>query len=270
MKRLAWIALMLLPASLVAAKQEPVTVVVIASADAVKSNAVRVAIAQGYTIDQEGQFQLVFAKNMTGAGSFVTKMLVTPSACTSITPRWLITVIVVPGQDSVTLNARSEYEHAGPLCRPVRETPDGKNVRQQIERFLQNIKSASERPATTTAPPPLSKEETEKIKANSEAGKASPAAAAAMAQEGHVLTPDEMAERVKQGQASRCSVVTAPAGAEVYIDGNKAGVTPFVFVLMKRDQPRILTIKMAGYKTVEKEIVPDGKVIPLGLTLERE
>jgi len=27
---------------------------------------------------------------------------------------------------------------------------------------------------------------------------------------------------------------------------------------------------MGGYKTVEKRVIPDGNIIPLGLTLEKE
>ena len=56
----------------------------------------------------------------------------------------------------------------------------------------------------------------------------------------------------------------------MYVDGNKAGVTPIAFVLIKRDNPRVLTIKLAGYKTVEKTLVPDGKNIPISITLEKE
>ena len=107
--------------------------------------------------------------------------------------------------------------------------------------------------------------------ANLEAGKASPAAAAAMAGVGHVLTPQEMAELVNKGEASRCAVVTMPSGAEVEIDGNRAGVSPLAFVLIKHgDTPRVITIKMNGYKTVEKKVVPDGKTIPIRLTLEKQ
>jgi len=40
-------------------------------------------------------------------------------------------------------------------------------------------------------------------------------------------------------------------------------------VLLKRDNPRVLTIKLAGYKTVEKTLVPDGKNIPIGISLEK-
>lgn len=109
------------------------------------------------------------------------------------------------------------------------------------------------------------------VTANSEAGKTSPAAAAAMADVGHMLTPQEMAELVTKGEASRCAVVTMPSGAEVEIDGNRAGVSPLAFVLIKHgDAPRVITIKMNGYKTVEKKVIPDGKTIPIGLTLEKQ
>jgi hypothetical protein len=110
----------------------------------------------------------------------------------------------------------------------------------------------------------------QQIKNNSEAAKSSPASAAAIATDGHESTPAELAELVKQGKASKCAVVTSPVGAEVYIDGNKAGITPLAFVLIKRDNPRVITVKMDGYKTVEKQLDPDGKVIPLGLTLEKQ
>jgi hypothetical protein len=58
--------------------------------------------------------------------------------------------------------------------------------------------------------------------------------------------------------------------AEVFIDGNKLGITPVVTNLMRRDAPRTVTVKLAGYKTFEKQFEPDGKPIPLGLTLEKE
>ena len=97
------------------------------------------------------------------------------------------------------------------------------------------------------------------------------AAAAAFADVGHVLTPEEMAGQVQTGQASKCAVITNPPGAEIYVDGNKAGLSPMVFVLFKKgDTPRVITIKLSGYKTVEKRAVPDGNIIPLGLTLEKE
>jgi hypothetical protein len=105
---------------------------------------------------------------------------------------------------------------------------------------------------------------------NSEASKASPAAAAQLAQDGHINTPQEMAQLVESGKASKTAVITVPAGAEVYVDGNRLGVTPVVFVLIKREEPRAVTVKLTGYKTVEKTLVPDGKNIPIAITLEKE
>ena len=62
-----------------------------------------------------------------------------------------------------------------------------------------------------------------------------------------------------------------PPSAEVFVDDNKLGMSPVVFVLLKQGAtPRTVTIKMAGYKTVEKNFVPDGKTIPIGLTLEKD
>lgn len=111
----------------------------------------------------------------------------------------------------------------------------------------------------------------QKIVANSEAGKTSSAAAANLAETGHIPTEEEMAAKVLTGDASKCAVITNPAGAEIDIDGNKAGVSPMVFMLLRKgDTPRVITIKMSGYKTVEKRVVPDGKNIPIGVTLETE
>jgi len=128
-------------------------------------------------------------------------------------------------------------------------------------------------PASATAGESLS-ELPEAIKKplleNSEAMKTSPAAAAQLAQDGHVTTPQEMAQLVQDGQASKTAVITVPAGADVYVDGNKLGVTPVAFVLIKRENPRTVTVKMAGYKTVEKTLAPDGKNIPIAITLEKE
>lgn len=109
------------------------------------------------------------------------------------------------------------------------------------------------------------------IVANSAAAKASPAAAASLANVGHVLSPQELEELVQKGQASKCAVVTVPPGADVEVDGNRAGVSPLVFVLLKRGEtPRTITLKKDGYKTVEKKVVPDGKTIPIGLTMEKQ
>jgi len=126
---------------------------------------------------------------------------------------------------------------------------------------------ASSQPRT----PPTVTPSLEQVVANSEAAKGSPAAAAGLANVGHALSPQELADLVRRGQASQCAIVTVPPGADVEIDGNRAGVSPLVFVLLKQgDTERTITIKMSGYKTVEKKVVPDGKTIPIGLTLEKQ
>jgi hypothetical protein len=264
------VIILLLLCSVAFAKSQPqVAVVVKAPVESVKANTVQLAAADGYTIDQEGQFQIVFARNITGKAGFMTNMLMAPSACSNISPRYLMTVMFVPGQDGVTLRPVMQYEHAGPLCRPVRENLDGKNVHQNMEAFAQGIKTKSEQAASTASSPEIQKALVG-AKENTEAAASSPAAAASLAAEGHVLTKEEVAQAIKDGRASRCAIITNPPAAEVFIDGNKAGITPLVINLMKRDVPRTVTVKLGGYKTFEKQFEPDGKPIPLGLTLEKE
>lgn len=117
-------------------------------------------------------------------------------------------------------------------------------------------------PTTTRTITPLEQQ----VKTNIEASKSSPAAAAAPKS-----NPEELEESVKRGLASKCVIVTEPAGAEVYIDGLKAAVTPFVFVLLKKgDAPRTIEIRLSGYRTVEKHLVPDGHLITIQSTLEKQ
>jgi hypothetical protein len=88
---------------------------------------------------------------------------------------------------------------------------------------------------------------------------------------------------ITDGQASHCAVATNPAGAEVYVDGvgldhgGKPMLTPTEMILKRQSElcgvkcpTRVVVIKMAGYKTVEKTIVPDGKDVSLAIILERE
>lgn len=259
-----------------AAKQNPpITATVNAPVDTVRASAVAQATSGGFMLEQEGQFQIVFTKNMTGAAGFFTNALLAPPACSSISPRWFVTVMFVPTSAGVTVQAVSQYEHAGPLCQRVRQNLDGKKPRQEIEDFLHRIKAAAEQTAQTTRLTEAEKQQTEEQKqqliSNSKAGMSSPAAAAALATVGQVRTPQELAQLIQQGQASRCAVITTPPGAEVYIDGNKGSVSPVAFVLLRHeDTPRIITIKMEGYRTVEKQYVPDGKTIPIAVTLEKE
>jgi len=133
-----------------------------------------------------------------------------------------------------------------------RIVPDGKQV--LLELRLEEV------PAEEPGP----------IETDSRAAPSPPAGAASVIEGGHALTPQVMDDLVKTGQASQCAVLTTPPGAEVFVDGNRFGVSPLVFtLLMNGASERIITIKMAGYKTVEKKLVPDGKSIPLMLTLEK-
>ena len=119
--------------------------------------------------------------------------------------------------------------------------------------------------------PPLPEIVRQNLIVNSEAAKASPAEAAIVANVGHMPSPEELALLVQSGEASRCAVITTPSGAEVFVDSNRLGVSPVAFVLLKEAQtPRMITIKMAGYKTVEKSFVPDGKTIPIAVVLEKD
>jgi hypothetical protein len=65
--------------------------------------------------------------------------------------------------------------------------------------------------------------------------------------------------------------VTVTPGAEIDIDGNRVGISPVAFVLLKHgDTPRTITVKMAGFKTAERKFIPDGKEIPIALTLGKD
>jgi hypothetical protein len=137
-----------------------------------------------------------------------------------------------------------------------------------FELDIPGISAAGSEPGPSPALPESVKQE---LTANSEAAKSSPAAAASLARVGRVYTPQELADLVQEGQASRLAVITNPSGAEIYVDGNKAGISPMATTLLRYgDTPRVITIKMSGYTTVEKSFVPDGKVIPIGLNLEKE
>lgn len=146
---------------------------------------------------------------------------------------------------------------------------DKQRAAQKDAHPLDNENSSGPNPVR--AVPALPENSTKEIIANSEAAKASPAAAASLGNVGHVLSPQELEELVQKGQASKCAVVTIPPGADIEVDGNKLGVSPLAFVLLKRGEtPRTITVRKDGYKAVEKKVVPDGKTIPIGLTMEKQ
>jgi hypothetical protein len=108
------------------------------------------------------------------------------------------------------------------------------------------------------------------IQANVDASRSSPAMAAAQASGATAKSPEELAALIKNGNASKCVIVTEPPGAEIYIDGLKAGIAPLVFVLLKKgDGPRTVEIRMNGYRTIEKHLVPNGQLISISSTLAK-
>jgi hypothetical protein len=132
---------------------EPVSSVVKASPDAVKAAAVATAVAEGYAIESEGQFQIVFQKNMSGVGGFFANALLAPPACSSISPRWIFTLIFLPGADGVSITTHTELEHATSLCVRTRENRD-RNESQHVTNFLAKVKGAAEQVQETPKPAP--------------------------------------------------------------------------------------------------------------------
>lgn len=105
------------------------------------------------------------------------------------------------------------------------------------------------------------------VKENAAASTDSPAALAAVAS-GYPTSPQQTDEPIKGGNASRCLVITSPSGATLFVDGKLAGKTPLAFYLFRhQDTPRTLTLKLAGYNTIEKQETPNGHDIVINLSL---
>jgi hypothetical protein len=239
---------LLLGTACVARQKDPVSVNVGASDQMVKRAAVEILTGDHYALLQEGQFQFVFARDITGASGFFSKALLSPPACSSIAPRVILTAVFTGS----TISGALDYERAGPFCRLVRDHLDDKNARANLENILQQIKLRAE------------------ILQNSKDSQGSPAAAAALANGHTKMTPDQVKRAIEEGKASRASVVTNPAGAAVYIDGNLAGNSPIAFFLFKEDTPRVVSVKLDGYKGAAQSFTPDGKNIPIAFDLEKE
>jgi PEGA domain len=84
------------------------------------------------------------------------------------------------------------------------------------------------------------------------------------------LSPEQSLKLVKQGKASFLAIMTTPVGAEIDVDGRKLGASPISFYLLKKDEPRSVSIQLAGYKSVTRKLTPDGKPISLAITLEKQ
>jgi hypothetical protein len=68
---------------------------------------------------------------------------------------------------------------------------------------------------------------------------------------------------IAEKKASICTVTTTPPGATVSLDGKRLGESPLVFVMLRKDQARQLTLSLPGYHNVEYQLFPDGNPVPL-------
>lgn len=82
------------------------------------------------------------------------------------------------------------------------------------------------------------------------------------------LSDQALNDLVRSHRASDCTILTSPAGAEIDIEGKVAGKSPLFLTLMRHDAARVITVKLAGYVTVERKVVPDGRDISVSLQLE--
>src|SRR6184192_112339 len=113
MKKIALLAVMLMLTGFSFAKRKPpMTIALHAAPDAVKAAAVAQAVSEGWSIESEGQFQIVFTKPMNTVGGIFTSALLSPSACSGIRPRYLFTLLFVPTADGVNVTTHKEMEHA--------------------------------------------------------------------------------------------------------------------------------------------------------------
>ena len=148
---------------------------------------------------------------------------------------------------------------------------------KEWERTQGKLAQAPKQEEHTIKPPEAKKTEDKTIEVqqvellnNSRNAALSPANSANVAKLGYIPTKDQLQEMVNKGQASLCVVQTTPAGAEIIIDDKQLGISPIAFYLIKYDSPRVVKLVMPGYKTLKKEITPDGKFLPFSFILEKD
>jgi len=137
------LALVLFGGLAYAKDKPPIQATIQAPIETVKGIAMSRALAAGFLLDSEAQFQLTFAKNMSEGQSLVVQALGSPAACAAIHPRHILTIALAPG-DQTLIVAAYQYEHAGPFCRTVRESINDGKVRKQLEDLVGRIKADAE------------------------------------------------------------------------------------------------------------------------------
>jgi len=81
-------------------------------------------------------------------------------------------------------------------------------------------------------------------------------------------TPEAMrrnAPLIAEKKASVCAITTTPPGATASIDGKRLGESPLVFVLLRKDEARHLTLSLPGYQPVQYQLWPDGSPVSLNV-----
>lgn len=139
MKQLIFLLLM----SAAFAKSKPIVPVTLAAnPEAVKQAAVSQAVSEGYSIENQSQFQIVFVKNMTGFGGRMMSGFLSPPGCNQ-SPRNIFTLVLVPSGENTDVTTHYELEYAGGACVPVKQSQD-KDKRKYVESFMEKVKATLE------------------------------------------------------------------------------------------------------------------------------
>lgn len=143
LRTLAILAALALSVSIASAKEKaPVSTTISASADTVKAQIVARMIAHGYRIDSDGQFQMVFAKDMNGGDGVLTQLMVGNANCGM--PKRIVNLTFAPQGDALLVVVSEQIDHATTLCTRERLEMDGKKDREEMSAFLSDIKAKSE------------------------------------------------------------------------------------------------------------------------------
>ncbi len=146
MRKLLVVLIVLLCSVVLHAKKKPVIPFSVSAApEAVKQAVIAQAVADGYHVENDSQFQIVLTKDMNRVAGLFAAGLLSPGACAGITPRYLFTVILVPSGDGTDVTTHYDMEHASGFCHPVRRNED-KQHQKYFADFMAKVKQATEKP----------------------------------------------------------------------------------------------------------------------------